>query len=228
MQNQTNAAPASDLQTALNAAFGAPVSAKPVRAARKPSPAKPAAKLATAKPGTPAKPTQAERDAKHAAQADAHRLARSVASAAVGAFYSGSSKPFKAASDRFADINSANGKSATPRQAALALALITYGAGNMRPDGTFTRGAFIVPAKLINASAKPGETIRAQPESGCLGNMLGRAADYISGPRSGRDQTQAVYRLRLPVCLAEIQAAFGDKPADAAKRMLASFAKRAA
>ncbi len=189
--------------------------------------AKRTAAKANANTAKPAKPSQAAREQAQRDQADARRLARDVAAKAVSAFYTGASKPFKAASDRFADLNPANAKAATPRQAALALALITYGAGNMRSDGTFKRGGFIVPARLLNPNAKPGDTVRAQPESGCLGNMLKRSVDYRSGPRSGRDQIEAIFQLRVPVALAEIQAAFGDKQAAAAKRLLASFAKAA-
>lgn len=206
----------------------APKAAKPTTAKKPASDnGKAAAKRVATKTATgPAKPTQAERERQQAEANDARRLARDVAARAVAEFYSGASKPFKAAADRFADINTNNGKTATARQAGLALALITYGAGNMRSDGTFTRGAFTVPAKLINPNAKPGETIRAQPESGCLGNMLGRAADYVSGPKTGREQSAAVYRLRPAVVLAEIEAAFGQKTAKAAATMLAGFDKR--
>jgi hypothetical protein len=182
---------------------------------------------------TPTQPVAAKPsvEARQRAQADANdarRLARDVAAKAVAAFYPGASLPFKAATDRFADYNPANGKSATARQAGLMLALITYGAGNMRSDGTFTRGAFTVPARLVNPNAKPNETVRAQPESGCLCNAIGRAVDYVSGPKSGREQASAVYRLRVNVALAEIQATFGDKPTQAARKLLASFDKRAA
>jgi hypothetical protein len=201
---------------------------KPAPAKQPASPnGKAAAKRVASKPAAkpqPAKPTAEAREAAQRAEADSRRLARQCAAQAVGEFYAGASKPFKAASDRFADINPSNGKSATPRQAALALALITHGSGNMRRDGTFTRGAFVVPARLVNPSAKPGDTIRAQPESGCLGNMLGRICDYVSGPRSGREQSAAVYRLRVDPAIAEIQAAFGDKPAQAARKLLSSFA----
>ena len=202
--------------------------AKPAKAAN----AKNAAKRVAAKPAAiakPAKPTNEAREAVRVAQSDAHRLARSVAAQAVAEFYSGSSKPFKAASDRFADINTSNAKSATVRQAGLALALITYGAGNMLSTGEFVRGAFVVPAKLVNPNAKPGDTIRAQPESGCLGNMLSRACDYVRGPTTGKAQIDATYRLRPTVVIAEIRAAFGDKRAEAAAKLLASYpAKRAA
>jgi len=190
---------------------------------------KAAKQAAPATPAKPAKPTQADRLAAQAAQADALSLARQAARKAVSEFYSGRSLPFKAAGDRFADLNFANAKAATPRQAGLMLALITYGAGNMLSTGEFIRGEFRVPARLINPNAKPSDTIRAQPESGCFGNMLGRAADYVSGPKAGREQAAAVYRLRPAVALAEIQATFGDKLAKQAAKLLAGFpAKRAA
>lgn len=237
MQNEANATnEAATVATVETVATVAPVATVAAKPARKPKAAKPASdngkaaakRVKAAKPNAPAKPTQAEREASQAAENDARRLARAIASAAVGNYYSGASKPFKAAADRFADINETNGKAATSRQAALALALITYGAGNMRSDGTFTRGAFVVPARLLNPNAKPGETIRAQPESGCLGNMLGRAADYVSGPKAGREQSAAVYRLRVPAVLGEIKAAFGEREAKAAEKLLAGFDKRAA
>lgn len=243
MQNETNTSTeTATVETTIEAVaaivteaatVAAPANRKAKRAAT--ANGKAAAKRVSAKQAAkpvvaakPAKPTQAAREQAQRDQSDARRLARDVAATAVGAFYTGASKPFKAASDRFADINPANGKSASARQAALALALITYGAGNMQSDGTFTRGAFRVPARLLNPNAKPADTVLAQPESGCLGNMLARACDYVSGPRSGREQTQAIYRLRVPTVLAEIQAAFGDKPAAAARKLLASYAPKAA
>lgn len=196
----------------------------------KPANAKAAAKRVAAKPANakPAKPTAEARAKQQADESDARRLARSVASAAVAQFYSGISKPFKASSDRFADLNPSNAKAPSVRQAGLLLALITYGAGNMRADGSFVRGGFIVPAKLINPNAKPGDTIRAQPESGCLGNMLGRAVDYVSGPRTGKQQAEAVFRLRPAVALAEIASAFGDKQRNAAAKLLAGHGRKAA
>lgn len=181
----------------------------------------------TVAPVKPAKPTSEAREAAQRQANDDRRLARDAASAAVAEFYSGSSRPFKAASDRFSDINSNNGKSATARQAGLMLALITYGSGNLRADGTFTRGAFRVPATLVNANAKRGDTVLAQPESGCLGNMLGRTCDFVSGPTSGVGQATSVYKLRVEPALREIQATFGDKRAAAARKLLASYTKAA-
>lgn len=188
--------------------------AKRTKAAKQPTPAVPVAKA------KPAKPTAEAREAAQRDANDARRLARDVAAAAVSAFYSGASKPFKAASDRFADLNPNNAKSPSTRQAGLMLALITYGRGNIKPNGDFVRGGFIVPAKLINPNAKPGETVRAQPESGCLGNMLGRTVKHVSGPVTGKAQADAVFRLDAVRAIAEIQAAFGDKPANAAAAIL--------
>jgi hypothetical protein len=189
------------------------------RAAASANPAKP----------QPAKPTTAEREAAQRDRADGRRLERGAAAAAVAAFYRGASLPFKAASDRFADYNPSNAKAATPRQAGLLLCLITYGAGNMRRDGSFVRGGFRIPARLINPNAPADMLVSAQPESGCLGNLAGRACDYVSGPRSGPEQRAALYKLRVPAALAEIQAAFGDAAAADAKARLAAFpaAKRA-
>lgn len=185
--------------------------------------AKPAAKLTPkAKPGkqAPNKPTTEARERARADAADSRSLARQAARQAVAEFYSGASKPFKAASDRFSDLNPANAKAPSTRQAGLMLALITYGAGNFKPNGSFVRGGFIVPAKLVNANAKPGETIRAQPESGCLGNMLGRTISHVSGPITGKAQAEAVFKLDAKRALAEIQSAFGDKAANGARAML--------
>lgn len=196
-------------------------------AAKSATPAK-----ATAKPAKPAKPVPAKptAEARAKAQADANdsrRLARDVAARAVAEFYSGASKPFKAASDRFSDLNANNAKAPSPRQAGLMLALITYGRGNIKANGHFVRGGFIVPAKLINPNAKPDETVRAQPESGCLGNMLGRTVKHVSGPVTGKAQSEAVFSLDAKRALAEIQAAFGDKPANAARALLQSYGVKA-
>lgn len=227
-----------DAETAKRKALAEKLAAKRQAATVQPATAngKAAAKRVNAKSSKPtvtsakpAKPTSAAREAAQRQANDDRRLARDVAAKAVSAFYSGRSLPFKPATDRFADINMQNGKASSERQSALMLALITYGAGNMLSDGTFVRGGFIVPAKLINPSAKPGETVRAQPESGCLGNMLGRSCVYLSGPKSGRDQSAAIYRLNLSVALSEIASTFGDKQRNVAAKLLAGFpAKRAA
>jgi hypothetical protein len=148
---------------------------------------------------------------------------REVASRAISAFYSGSSKPFKPASGTFADINPSNGKAATTRQAALALVLILLGDGNMLRDGSFVRGNFRVPAIQFDPNADRSQTILAQPESGCLGNMLGRTCEYVSGPTAGKQQARAIYRLLVPTVLAEIRDYLGAEWARAAEEKLATF-----
>jgi hypothetical protein len=195
--------------------------AKKLAAKRADTPTAPPAEAA------PAKPTQAEREAAQRDRADQRALARQAASRAVAAFYTGSSKPFKSSGDKFSDLNHDNAKAPSQRQAGLMLALLTYGAGNMQADGTFVRGAFSVPASLVNANAKPGETVRAQPESGCLGNMLGRTVAYVSGPVTGRLQTETVLRLNVERALTEIQSFFGDAVATGAGAAFESYAKAA-
>jgi hypothetical protein len=149
---------------------------------------------------------------------DMRSIAHSAAAAAVAEFYSGASKPFKAAGDRFKPLNFDNAKSPTPRQAALLLAMLTYSAGNIKRDGTFTRGKFSVPASLIfdakqlaANNLKASDMLGAQPESGCIGNMLGRAVTYVSGPKAGSEQRDAVYKLNAATVRSEIRATFGDK-----------------
>lgn len=186
---------------------------------------KAAAKRVSAKAETkPAKPTSAEREAARADKLDDMRLARTVAAGAIASYYSGTSLPFKAASDKFTPLNGASRQcKPSQRQAALLLALITYGAGNFKPDGSFVRGGFRVPAKLINP--KLGDAIiSAQPESGCIGDMRDLCISYSDGSAS----PDAVLKLNVPRSLTYIQAHFGDARANAAKAMLASYGVRAA
>lgn len=208
---------------AANLASGKPAnapSAKPVKTgAAKRVAAKPS-KPATVTSVKPSKPTAAAREAARTAANDSRSLARSVAAGAVSAFYPGTSKPFKAASDTFSPINRSNAKPGptgigTPRQAALLLALVTYGGDNLKPSGHFVRGGFRVPAKLVNTNAKPGDTILAQPESGCLGNCLGLTVAFVSGPTDGPSQRDAVYRIDFAAARKLIQATHGDKLAAA-------------
>lgn len=219
VETETQPASAPTVETTQAPVSNSEAAAKRVRAKRAPkqAPAKQAAKP------TPAKPTQAAREQAQRDANDSRRLARDVAARAVAEFYAGPSKPFKAASDRFADLNPNNAKAPSVRQAGLLLALITYGRGNIKPTGQFVRGGFTVPAKLINANAKPGDTVRAQPESGCLGNMLGRTVRHVSGPVTGKAQAEAIFGLDAQRAIAEIQAAFGDKQAAAAATLLASY-----
>lgn len=149
-------------------------------------------------------------------------IAHRAAAAAVSAFYSGASKPFKATGDTFQPLNFGNAKPGpnglgTPRQAALLLAMLTYNAGNIQRDGTFTRGAFSVPATLVyspddmRANNIPADAmLAAQPESGCLGNMLGRTVAFIDGPRAGAAQRTQTLRINVNVARAELQHFFGD------------------
>ena len=123
------------------------------------SSAKPA-KRATRKPAKPAKPATAETPAPAAvAKPDnsARDAERKAATQAVADYYSGRSLPFKAASDTFAALRLDKApKQATARQAALLCVMLAADtAGNIKPDGTFTRGGFMLPAKLINPDAKP-------------------------------------------------------------------------
>lgn len=221
---------------AANIAAGKPANAptaQPKLSTGKPSakPTSKAAKQAASKPSAakPAKPTSAEREAAQRASADNRALAKAVAAGAVAVFYSGASKPFKPASDTFAPINRTNAKPGptglgTQRQAALLLALVTYGANNIKRNGTFVRGGFRVPARLVNPKAPADATILAQPESGCLGNCLGLTVAYVSGPTSGAAQRDAVYRIDYKQAGKLIQATFGDKQAEAFAKLAAALA----
>jgi hypothetical protein len=232
MQQQTNEAFRADAfvsQADFDAAQATPA-AKPNRATRRASAAKAKPSKPAAKPEA-AKPTTAERDAQRAAASDDLRLARAIAGQAVGEFYPGASKPFKAASDAFADINEANAKPGptgigTMRQAALHLALATYGSTAFKPDGSFVRGGFRVPAHLINPKLPRDTVIAAQPESGCLGNTLGLTVEYVSGPRSGKAQREAIYRVRVATAAKLIAATFGDKQRLAYLTLLANAGVR--
>lgn len=162
------------------------------------APAKPAAKAArNAKPETVAKPAKrdnAERDAARQAALTATREARKLAADAVKAYYAGASLPFKAAADTFSPTDpKRQPKRATMRQAALQASMLLAG-DNVKRDGTFTRGAFVIDGRNV------------QPESGCLSDMLNRAVTYVSGPTSGAAQRDAVYRFDLKTVRAEITA----------------------
>lgn len=201
-------------------------------------PAKPAAKApVAAKPETviaapltivPAE-TKPNANEQRKLAAEAVRSSRITAHAAaanaVAAFYAGASKPFKASGDRFEALNFTNAKPGpnglgTARQAALLLAMLTYSAGNIKADGTFIRGAFSVPAKLVFDAATiakhgiTGDTLlAAQPESGCLGNMLGRTVAFVDGPRSGAEQRNQTLRINLAVARNELRHFHGDSAA---------------
>lgn len=207
-------------QAATVAAQAKQAKATANRTATKQANAKPATAKRTgkqpAKPEAVAKPAKrtanpeaaAKREAERVAQLDAVREARKLASEAVRSYYDGASLPFKAAADRFADLNTAKQpKRATQRQAA-ALAAMLLAGDNIKRDGTFTRGAFVIDGRNV------------QPETGVLSDMLGRVVSYVSGPISGAGQRDAVFKLNLKAAYGEIQALVGGKLASAALRKL--------
>lgn len=160
-------------------------------------PAKPSA----ARVAKPAKPEAAKPAVKPAADSDTsdRQAERIAAAAAISAFYSGRSLPFKAASDTFAALRLDKApKAATTRQAALIASMLLAG-DNIKPDGTFTRGGFIHDARAV------------QPETGCLSDMLGRVVSYVSGPTTGKQSRDAIFRIDLAKARAEISAHLGDK-----------------
>ncbi len=128
----------------------------------------PATKAAT--PAVPSGPSTSE----------LRQAANALAGKAVSAFYSGSSLPFKAATQRLSAVNPNNAKKPSVRQAAAIAAAFTYGVGSISKTGIFTNGTFNIPSTLVNPKAKAGETMLAQIESGALGNMLGNAIDLHS------------------------------------------------
>lgn len=171
----------------------------PAKAARKPASAKaakPAKAERVAKPAkAAAKPAKRDATAEREASITARNEARKLAGDAVRAFYgTGASLPFKAAADTFSATDpKRTPKRATQRQAALLASMLLAG-DNIKRDGTFTRGAFVIDGRNV------------QPESGCLSDMLNRAVTYVSGPTSGASQRDAVYRVNLATARAEITA----------------------
>ena len=147
-----------------------------------------------------------EKDEKRTAELSERRMARIAAANAVSAFYEGKSLPFKAAADKFRPLNFNLTRTPTRRQSALMVSMLLNGDENVKKDGTFTRGAFLVPDD-------GGVKRQCQPESGCLGDMLGRAVKYISGPKDGREQRHQVLQFDWPTVKREIAASFGDKAA---------------
>lgn len=187
--------------------------AKPVKAKRAPRAAKPVVEAVAVV--ADAKPVSTYADERHAAMR------------AVAAFYtSGTSFPFKAASAKLSDLNSANVKAPSVRTAALVAAMLTYAGDNIGPDGTFQRGGFRVPARLINPDAKPGVTLPAMPESGCLGNMLGRVVSHVSGPLGGKQARDGTFRINFDAARAELLM-LGDTVAKPALAVLRRIAKTA-
>ena len=184
---------------------------------------KPARKPRAPKAATPAPETAPVSTKPVSSYADE----RAAAALAVSAFYSGASLPFKAASSKLSDLNTSNPKRPSPRTAALVAAMLAYAPdGTFNKRGEFSRGAFRVPAKLLNPNAKPGEMLAAMPESGCLGNMLGRVVHYVSGPTGGKQARDGVYRLDYAAARTEL-AQLGDATAKPALRVLDRIAKAA-
>lgn len=179
----------------------------PAKRTRKPATAKadkPAKAERVAKPAAPAKPDQAERQAAREASLNDRRQARIDAAKAVAQYYAGSSLPFKAAADRFADLRlDKAAKRPSQRQAALLASMLLAG-DNVKANGTFTRGAFVIDGRNV------------QPETGALSDMLGRVISYVSGPVSGNGQRDAVFRIDLAKARAEISEQIGGALARAA------------
>lgn len=189
---------------AANAVKPAPVTTKP---AAKPVNVKSAKRAATisAKPAT--KPTAIKPTvevAKPAAPVSALSgvaLERAAASAAIRAFYGldnpRASLPFKAGSHikRLSALNLDLQTQPTARTGGLIACLLHYGAGNVAADGTFTRGGFTLPARLVDPKLPANETVSAGPESGCLGNCLGHSIVHVSGDLSGPNARDAKFRI---------------------------------
>lgn len=190
--------------------------------------AKRASKPKAAKPviAPEAKPEAAPAAAKPSDAID-YAAERNAAATAVSAYYSGASLPFKSAHASLSDLNSNNAKRPSVRTAALVAAMLAYGDKAFNADGTFARGAFRVPAKLINPEAKPGDMLAAMPESGCLGNMLGRVVHHVSGPIGGKHARDGIFRLDYAAARVELQQ-LGDATAKPALAVLNRLAKRAA
>lgn len=202
MQNVNAIAPAAASSDIADIAAPVATVAKAKRA-----PKAKAAKPATAKAERVAKPDASEAKAAKAierqANTDATREARKLAADAVKTYYGGNSLPFKAAADRFAPIRlDKPAKRATERQAALLASMLLAG-DNIKRDGTFTRGAFVIDGRNV------------QPETGCLSDMLNRVITYVSGPTDGNGQRDAVYRIDLAKARAEITAHIGGALAKA-------------
>lgn len=179
------------------------------KAPAKPKPAKRAAKPeAVAKPD---KPSAAARDAKRVQALSERTEARTLAAKAVRAYYGEASLPFKAAADTFAPLRTDKApKRATLRQSALLASMLLAG-NNIKRDGTFTRGAFVIDGRNV------------QPETGALSDMLGRVVHYVSGPLSGANQRDAVFRVDLKRAAAEIREHVGEKLAGPALARLAEL-----
>lgn len=183
-------------------------------AAKQPAKPKPATAKRAAKPeavAKPDKPSAAARDAKRVQALSERTEARTLAAKAVRAYYGEASLPFKAAADTFAPLRTDKApKRATLRQSALLASMLLAG-NNIKRDGTFTRGAFVIDGRNV------------QPETGALSDMLGRVVHYVSGPLSGANQRDAVFRVDLKRAAAEIREHVGEKLAGPALARLAEL-----
>ncbi len=160
-------------------------------------PAKPSARAAKPQAAKPAAPAAIPADTDRAAE-------RKAGASAVRAYYAGGSLPFKAASDTFAPFRTDKpAKRATERQAALLAAMLLAG-DNIKPNGQFTRGGFVMP----DENGKPRNV---QPETGCLSDMHGRVIKHVSGPLAGKQSRDAIFAIDLKAARAEISALIGDK-----------------
>lgn len=173
---------------------------------------------APAKPRKPAKPKAAKPaniPAPVAADTSDRQAERLAARTAIADYYGGAGKsvPFKSASDTFAAIRlDKQPKAPTTRQAALLAAMLLAG-DNIDKRGRFTRGGFTYDNRAV------------QPETGCLSDMLGRTVFHVSGPLTGKQARDAVFRIDLKRARSEISAMLGDK---LAKPALAKLDKLAA
>lgn len=206
MPNTTQTKPTS--KRAANAVKPAPTVAKP---AAKPANIKSAKRAATisAKPAKPVAPTsikptvEAAKPAAPVSALSGVALERAAASAAIRAFYGldnpRASLPFKAGSHlkRLSQVNPAIAFAPSARTGGLIACLLHYGAGNVKPDGTFVRGAFVLPARLVDPKLPATDTVTAGPESGCLSNCLGHSIEHVSGDLGGPNARDAVFRIRL-------------------------------
>lgn len=150
---------------------------------------------------------------------------RAVAAAAVSAYYSNASLPFKSALDRFADLRlDKAAKRPSQRQAALLCVMLAYSDGNIGRNGEFKRGSFKLPATLFNPKADKLALVTCQPETGCLSDMLGRVVHYVSGPTSGKQQADTVLRIDFTAARREISEQIGGALAKQALAKLDALA----
>jgi hypothetical protein len=132
-------------------------------------------------------------------------LARLAAKAAVSAFYSGSSLPFKAACDlKYRAAVHPRGAAHTARTAGLIAAIITY--CDIAPDYTFKRGSGAVPGRLLGyTGADASRVFQAGPESGALGRLLGdNRITHVSGTLHGNGAENAVFQIDPTKCRANL------------------------